>query len=480
MIRNDRQYKISRARAGEFAELLETKAKRVQSNDEWSDVEMAAVRSQLDDLREEIDEYEKLKAGGISSLQINSLEELPTAIVKARIASGLTQKELADKLGVKEQQIQRYEQNDYAGVSIDRIQEIIKALNVSVKQSILLPTTHHTVDDLSTRLSGAGIDREFLETRLMPSAAEQMVPEGKVQAVAERLSRIYGWSPSSLLAGAPLHLPTRAIDNARFKLPPNVDEKRLKGYCIYAHYIALLALQATPHVRPQRLPTEWGIVRKDLLTKFRGVGFEAVLNYFWDLGIVVLPLFDVGLFHGACWRIGGRDVVVVKQRTTSLARWSVDLLHELYHLSNKPGTDVAIVEPPEGQVEVDLEDEEIDATDFAGDVLLDGRSDELAVICQRESKGRVEHLKNIVVKVAKQEKVDVGALANYMAFRLSQENKINWWGTAMNLQPEGPNPGDLVRAKLLANSDLTLLNEIDRDLFITAQRSLESTNGTNK
>jgi transcriptional regulator with XRE-family HTH domain len=479
MIRNDRQYKISRARAGEFAELLDTTAQRAHLNDEWSDVEMAAVRSQLDELREEIDEYEKLRAGGITSLQINSLEELPTALIKARIASGLTQKELADKLGVKEQQIQRYEQNDYAGVSIDRIREIINALNVSVKQSILLPTNLRAVDELSTRLVGVGIDRDFLETRLMPSTAEQMQPEGKLQAIAERLSRIYGWPSTSLLARAPLHLPTHAIDNARFKLPSNIDEKRLTGYSIYAHYIALLALQATPHVQPKQLPTEWSLVREHLFMNFGRADFDAVLSYLWDLGVVILPLFDVGLFHGACWRVAGRDVVVLKQRTASVARWSVDLLHELYHLSTKPGSDIAIVEPSEGRAEAGFEDEEIDATDFAGDVLLDGRADELAIMCQRESKGRVEHLKNVVVQVAKKEKVDVGVLANYMAYRLGQENKINWWGTAMNLQPDGPNPGDLVRSKLLANSDLTLLNEIDKDLFITALRPLELADGTN-
>jgi transcriptional regulator with XRE-family HTH domain len=479
MIRNDRQYKISRARAGEFAELLDARTK-ARSQDEWSDVETAAVQSQLDELRDEIDEYEKLKAGNITSFQIDSLEELPIVLVKARIASGLTQKELADKLGIKEQQIQRYEQNDYAGVSIDRVREIVKALNVSVKQNILLLTTRHTVDELSARLAGIGIEREFLETRLLPSTADQMQPEIKVRAVAERLSRIYGWAPASLLAGAPLRLPTHALDNARFKLPSNVDERRLRGYSIYAHYIALLALQTTPNVKPKRLPTEWEIVRKALLSKFKRVDFEAVLDYLWDLGIVVLPLFDVGLFHGACWRIAGRDVIVLKQRTTSLARWSVDLLHELYHLSNKPGTDVAIVEPPEGQGNTDLEDEEIDATDFGGDVFLGGRADELAVMCQRESKGRVENLKSIVVKIAKQERVDVGALANYMAYRLGQDNKINWWGTAANLQPDGPNPGDLVRSKLLANADLTLLNEIDRDLFMTALRPLELTNGTKR
>ena len=478
MIRNDRQYKISRARAEEFAELLASRSKRAHSDVEWADVEMEGVRSQLDELRDEIDEYEKLKDGRVTSLQINSLEELPIALVKARIASGLTQRELAEKLGLKEQQIQRYEQNEYAGVSIDRVREVINALNVSLKQSVVLPANSRSMDELAARLNEVGIDRAFLENRLLPSAAEPMQTESKLHVLTERLSRIYGWQPASLLAGVPLQLPTYAIDNARFKLPSNIDERRLSGYCIYAHYIALLALQATPHVQTKTLPTDWNVVRGHLSTTFGRIDFDSVLNYLWDLGVVVVPLFDAGLFHGACWRVSGRNVVVLKQRTTAMARWLVDLLHEFYHLSAKPGGDIAIVEPAEGRpAEAEFQDEEIDATDFAGDVLLAGRADELAVLCQRASKGRVEHLKSAVVRVARQENVDVGVLANYMAYRLGQEN-INWWGAAMNLQPKGPDPSDVVRSKLLATADLKLLNEVDRDLFVNAMRPTELLDGT--
>jgi hypothetical protein len=48
----------------------------------------------------------------------------------------------------------------------------------------------------------------------------------------------------------------------------------------------------------------------------------------------------------------------------------------------------------------------------------------------------------------------------------------------MNLQPDGPDPSDVVRSKLLANANLKLLNEVDRDLFITALRPLEVLDGT--
>ena len=57
---------------------------------------------------------------------------------RARIARGLTQKDLARKLGVKEQQIQRYEETDYASASLSRLNEVIKALDIEVKEEITL------------------------------------------------------------------------------------------------------------------------------------------------------------------------------------------------------------------------------------------------------------------------------------------------------------------------------------------------------
>ena len=63
---------------------------------------------------------------------------------------------------------------------------------------------------------------------------------------------------------------------------------------------------------------------------------RAVLSFAWDLGVRVLPLRDPGTFHGACWRYGGRNVIVLKQTATYEARWLFDLIHELYHAGSEP------------------------------------------------------------------------------------------------------------------------------------------------
>ena len=59
---------------------------------------------------------------------LGTVAELPATLIKARIARGLSQKDLADRIGLKEQQIQRYEATDYASASLTRIKEVVSAL----------------------------------------------------------------------------------------------------------------------------------------------------------------------------------------------------------------------------------------------------------------------------------------------------------------------------------------------------------------
>jgi HTH-type transcriptional regulator/antitoxin HigA len=62
------------------------------------------------------------------------LKELSTVLVKARVARGWTQRQLAEALGMAEQQIQRYEANDYRSTSLARLCDIANALGVTVAQ----------------------------------------------------------------------------------------------------------------------------------------------------------------------------------------------------------------------------------------------------------------------------------------------------------------------------------------------------------
>ena len=60
-----------------------------------------ALKSQLGDLKAELEEYEALRTGQRHVLELDSFEDLPRALVQARIAAGLNQQDLAAKLGIK-------------------------------------------------------------------------------------------------------------------------------------------------------------------------------------------------------------------------------------------------------------------------------------------------------------------------------------------------------------------------------------------
>ena len=135
MIKNERQYRITKNQADRFSQTLDSLRRHsVEAREEVlpliAKAQEAALTSQLSDLEEQLREYESLKAGNFEIEDLNVVAELPTALIKARIAQGLSQKDLAERLRLKEQQIQRYEATDYASASLARIKEVVSALGV--------------------------------------------------------------------------------------------------------------------------------------------------------------------------------------------------------------------------------------------------------------------------------------------------------------------------------------------------------------
>ena len=132
MIKNERQYRITKVQAGRFSKTLrdleQSRSQAAGMHPLVAKAQHDAVKSQLADLESELREYESLKTGDFQLDELNLVAELPTVLIKARIAQGLSQRELAEHIGLKEQQIQRYEATDYASASLARIREVANAL----------------------------------------------------------------------------------------------------------------------------------------------------------------------------------------------------------------------------------------------------------------------------------------------------------------------------------------------------------------
>ncbi len=137
MITNERQYRITRNKAQRILRALEefdtTISERARVHPRLVQAEREAIEAQLAILREELEEYERLKSASVSDIVASSIDELPECLIKARIAAGLTQRELAQRIDIKAQQIQRYEAERYASASYQRLCEVAHALGIGSK-----------------------------------------------------------------------------------------------------------------------------------------------------------------------------------------------------------------------------------------------------------------------------------------------------------------------------------------------------------
>jgi HTH-type transcriptional regulator/antitoxin HigA len=81
-------------------------------------------------LEDELREYDRLKSGELVLPKVERLDQIAPFITKIRIAKGVSQTELARRLGVSKQVISRYEESDYQTVAIVRLQEILDVIGM--------------------------------------------------------------------------------------------------------------------------------------------------------------------------------------------------------------------------------------------------------------------------------------------------------------------------------------------------------------
>jgi HTH-type transcriptional regulator/antitoxin HigA len=111
----------------------------MRSHTSMRSVQSAALQSQLESLKEVAAEYQALRAGTLRRQRLESFGELPDALISGRIAAGLTQRQLADRLGLNVQQIRRYEATEYRSASMGRVSEVAAALGLRIRADVRLP-----------------------------------------------------------------------------------------------------------------------------------------------------------------------------------------------------------------------------------------------------------------------------------------------------------------------------------------------------
>ena len=145
MITNEHQYHLTRFQIAQFEQALQQyNANNLHEIEPLHPLlqraEREALQSQLDSLQAELNTYESLQNGQHSFI-LQSFAELPQTLIRARIASGITQKQLANRLGLQERQIHHYEATEYASANLQRILNVLQALGLEMHESITLTET---------------------------------------------------------------------------------------------------------------------------------------------------------------------------------------------------------------------------------------------------------------------------------------------------------------------------------------------------
>ena len=60
-------------------------------------------------------------------------------LIALRIARGISQRQLAERLGVHESQVSRDERNEYHGITLDRAARVLDALGVDLRSTVQVP-----------------------------------------------------------------------------------------------------------------------------------------------------------------------------------------------------------------------------------------------------------------------------------------------------------------------------------------------------
>jgi hypothetical protein len=140
MIRNETEHRAALRRQSENREFVRAERAALETDGVPPEqiealLEPAiAFHAQLDD---EIAWYEDVRRRKISP--VKTLTHLGRALVAARLAQGITQKQLAERLGVSEAMVSRDERNEYHGITLERAQRTLDAMDATVTALVDVP-----------------------------------------------------------------------------------------------------------------------------------------------------------------------------------------------------------------------------------------------------------------------------------------------------------------------------------------------------
>lgn len=431
MIKNDLELSISKESLAEFLESLknlETDSAFMELTPIKKKILRDAICGEIENLKDQIDEYERLTNGEKLTFELINPTDLPVMLIKARINRGLSYVEVGEKLGIDAEKFEEAEEELFVDADPQLLLKLIETLDINVPPIIpelITQSRRQVIANLRKTLG------QLLQKVIPFEIIEnENIIYGHLK-LATSLKRIFGEYANLIISGLKPEYETDT--SLRYKVPRGANADAVYLYTSYAYHIAK-EVNKIIDVPISDLTTDPFQFREAVIEKYGSFNFKNCINHIWDLGVPIIPLDLKGGFHGACWRFEGRNIIVLKQQSKSESKWLFDLLHEYWHatqqshLLERDKVDISDV------LSIDYEDqEEVDANNFANNVIFDGKGEQLLRQCYSLSQGRQNRLKTAVERVALLNDADVSSLANYVAHNESRRGG-NFWGAAHNLQ----------------------------------------------
>ncbi len=327
MITNERQYRITSAQLEKLKTAIDTFDIKASTERTKSKVlakaEIDALCSEYERLSMQLREYETLKSGTVEILKASSLEELPSILIRARIAKGLSQRQLADILGLKEQQIQRYEAEEYASANLHRLVEVARALGLNINEvAEFRATSQEPLDAENDTLAWDQFPVKEMYRRNWFEGFSGSLDEAIANA-EELVQEFVKYS---------LDRPVRAAARQRVRLGGSVN-----WYALLAWQCRIIALakkeKMTTKYNQRTIPYKWLTELAHLSCKEDGP--KTAIEYLKNSGIRVVIESHLPQTHldGAAFLLSdGSPVIGMTIRHDRLDNFWFVLFHELVHI----------------------------------------------------------------------------------------------------------------------------------------------------
>jgi HTH-type transcriptional regulator/antitoxin HigA len=302
--------------------------------------------------------YERAKAGDYAYYEQHQRHDPGFMLILARIARGLSQRDLAEKLGIKEQQIQRYEADRYRAISLQNFRRIAHLLGLEFSATI--PSAYNGPAD---------------ELAAFKAKCPKPQTDKMIKFLAQR-----GWInlPESASADERILGLLRFIGHERTELSSRTFYRTGLKPINPSENLALTVWRAAVIRRAEAIqvgaPFDWSDITwlRELarLSKLRNGPFEAV-EFLRKRGIllVIEPQLPGLILDGAALKANHGPLVALTLRHDRVDSFWFTLFHELAHviLHGASGLEVGFFDDLD---EPSLEKVEEEANEFASAALI--------------------------------------------------------------------------------------------------------------